>query len=159
MSQDAIGRKGRKNCRVTGKTSDERSNVATANLTNPPGTSIMQSENSPRIARIRYWPSYIVHRCDCNDLRVSVGEKEVWREVMAEAGDCRVRIFERSFRRNLCGTRTCIERHGSEIFALVKTPCGRSVQVFEFCIAPPVSSMRADWCCFCAVDNRLQKQL
>ena len=101
MSQAAIGKKGRKNCRVMGRTREVSSSDATAVLTNAPGCSIMHSEKIPSMASIRYWPSYAVHRCDCKDRRVSAGEKEVCRVVIVEAGDCRFRSFERSFRRSL----------------------------------------------------------
>jgi hypothetical protein len=58
---------------------------------------------------------------------VSVGEKDVCRVVMEEAGDWRLRSFERSFRRNLCGTKNLIVRHGKEMFDFEKTLCGCSV--------------------------------
>jgi hypothetical protein len=71
-----------------------------------------QRENTPRKASSRYCPSYRDQRCDCNARMVSVGEKEVCREVIEDAGDCRFRSFDLNFRLNLCGTSNCIDLHG-----------------------------------------------
>ena len=76
----------------------------------------------PRKARNRYCPSYNVHLCDCSARRVSTGLKEVCRAVMEEAGDWRFRIFERSFRRILWGTRSFNDRHGSCTFDFENAP-------------------------------------
>lgn len=126
MSHAAIGRKGRKNWRVMGRTRERSKNDATAVLTSAPGDSMMQSENMPRIARRRYWPSYSVHRWHCRERNVSAGEKEVWRAVIEEAGDWRLRSLERSFRRIRCGTKSLIVRHGKEMLDFEKTLGGCS---------------------------------
>lgn len=57
---------------------------------------------------------------------MSTGEKEVWRVVIDDAGDCRLRNFERSFRRNLLGMKSFIVRHGKVMLDLEKTLCGWS---------------------------------
>ena len=49
-----MGRKGRKNCRVIGRTRDVRSNVATNALGKGPGDSMMLNEKMKRTASIRY---------------------------------------------------------------------------------------------------------
>ena len=100
MSQVKIGRVGRKNCLVMGRTRDERSRIATAVFGSGPGFSMTHRENMPRIAIMRYCPSYMVQRCERSDRSVSTGEKDVLRLAMAEAGDCRLRSFDRSFRRS-----------------------------------------------------------
>ena len=94
------------------------SSVAIAAFTKGPGTSIMLRANNPTMARTKYCPSYMVHLWACNDLSVSDGDRDVWREDNDDAGDCLVLSFERSFRRNLCGTSICNDRHGSETLGL-----------------------------------------
>lgn len=101
MRYAAMGMNGMKNCLVIGRTSEARSNVATAVLTRGPGDSIMDKEKMPKKARSNQCPSYIVHLCACKDLRVSNGENDVCNAVIEDAGDCRFRSFERSFRRSL----------------------------------------------------------
>ncbi len=68
-------------------------------LTIGPGEGIMHREKMPRIMSMRYCPSYTDQRCCRNDLKVSWTEKDVLSVVMEEEGDCRLRIFERNFRR------------------------------------------------------------
>lgn len=101
MSHANIGRAGRKNCRVMGRTSEVRRSVARPVLIRGPGFWMTQSEKIPKKAKKRYCPSNIVHLCDCSARSVSIGLNEVWRAVIEEAGDCRFRIFDRSFRRIL----------------------------------------------------------
>jgi hypothetical protein len=134
MSHAKIGRAGKKNCRVIGRTKELRSNIATTVLSRGPGFWITQSEKIPRKARNRYCPSHIVHLCDCSARSVSRGFMEVWRAVIEEAGDCRLRIFDRSFRRILWGTRSFNDRHGSCTFAFAKAPSCHEGD--EACMAP-----------------------
>ena len=57
MSQLIIGRKGRKNCLVTGIIRLVRSSVATAVLVSGPGLSMIDSEKMPSTASRRYCAS------------------------------------------------------------------------------------------------------
>lgn len=93
--------KGRKNCRVMGKISDVNNKLATNVFVNGPGDSITLREKIPTIARNNHCPSYNVHLCSCNDLIVSAGENEVCNAAIEEAGDCRLRNFDRSLRLTL----------------------------------------------------------
>lgn len=43
--------------------------------------------------------------------------------VIEDAGDCRFRSFDLSFLRNLCGTRSCIDRHGTCRGDFKNVPC------------------------------------
>jgi hypothetical protein len=58
MSQAAIGRNGRKNWRVIGRTREKSNSDATEVFTSAPGDSIMHIENMPRIASMRYCPRH-----------------------------------------------------------------------------------------------------
>jgi hypothetical protein len=58
---------------------------------------------------------------------VSTGEKDVCSAVMDDAGDSRLRSFERSFRRKRCGKKSLMVHHGNEMLDLEKTLCGCSV--------------------------------
>lgn len=108
-----MGMKGKKNCRVIGKTSDVRSSVAMAVLTNGAGVSIMLKQKMPRMARRSHCPSRTDHLCSCNARTVSTGETEVCRAEIEDAGDCLPFSFDRIFRRNLCGTNNAINFHGT----------------------------------------------
>ena len=103
MSHAKIGRAGRKNCRVMGRTRELMRSVAITVFIKGPGFRMTQREKIPRKAKNRYCPSHTVHLCFCSALSVSSGFIEVWRAVIVEAGDCRFLIFERSFRRILWG--------------------------------------------------------
>ena len=96
-----MGMKGRKNCLVIGSSNEVPINVATSILARGPGDSIMLNEKIPKNARMSHCPSCHVHLCCCKDLRVSAGEKDVCKAVIEDAGDSRLRSFERSFRRIL----------------------------------------------------------
>jgi len=54
MSHDAMGRKGRKNCRVIGMIKVNKSALAISVLMIAPGDSIMERQNMPSIASIKY---------------------------------------------------------------------------------------------------------
>lgn len=59
---------------------------------------------------------------------------------MEEAGDWRLRSLERSLRRILWGTSSCIDRHGSWNCALDSRFLGWSFQASRgLCIAPSIS--------------------
>jgi hypothetical protein len=87
-----------------------------------------QRENIPRNASSRYCPSYSDQRCDCNARMVWAGEKDVCKLVIEDVGDCRFRSFDLSLRRILCGTRSCIDRHGICICTEGNLPCCLSFQ-------------------------------
>ena len=57
MSQAAMGRKGRKNCRVIGRRREVSRRVAIGSLTAGPGVWMMHNEKMPKSASMRYWPS------------------------------------------------------------------------------------------------------
>ena len=57
----AIGRNGRKNCRVSGMTREVRSSVATIAFGRGPGDCIMVRAKMPMTANIKYCPSRMVH--------------------------------------------------------------------------------------------------
>lgn len=56
-----MGMKGRKNCRVIGRSRDRPMNVATNILIMGPGDSIIHREKMPRKERIIHCPSCHVH--------------------------------------------------------------------------------------------------
>lgn len=86
-----------------------------------------EREKMPTIIRSRYWKSYKVHRCDCSERNVSLGEKEVWSEAIEEAGETRLRNLDRNLRRMRCGMSSLNERHGTTgIWTLANWLCGRS---------------------------------
>jgi hypothetical protein len=113
---------------VIGRTREVKRSVATTVLTSAPGVCITQREKIPRNASSRYCPSYIDQRCDCNARIVWVGEKEVCKVVIEDAGDCRFRSLDLSRRRNLWGTRSCIDRHGICMWIVENLPCCLSFQ-------------------------------
>jgi hypothetical protein len=86
-----------------------------------------QREKIPRNASSKYCPSYSDQRCDCNARMVWVGEKDVCK-LVEDAGDCRFRSFDLSLRRILCGTRSCIDRHGICMCTVENLPCCLSFQ-------------------------------
>jgi hypothetical protein len=54
---------------------------------------------------------------------VYVGEKDVCSAAIEDAGDWRFRSFDLSLRRNLWGTRSCIDRHGTWKCDFKNVPC------------------------------------
>ena len=108
-SHVAMGRKGRKNCLVTGMIREMRSSVATTVLTNAPGCCMIDNENTPSITINRYCASYALHRCFRNARSVSLGLKDVCSAESVEAGDWRLRMRDRSFLRMRWGTTTGID--------------------------------------------------
>jgi len=59
-----MGRKGRKNCRVMGISSENRRRLEIAVFPSGPGDCMTVREKMPRISNRRYWKSYTVHRWD-----------------------------------------------------------------------------------------------
>lgn len=94
-----MGRKGRKNCLVMGKIKDNINKVDIKVLTSGPGCSIIDKQNMPKIARMRYWPSQKDHLWALSERSVSDGSHDVWRVARLEPGDWPLLIRDPNFLR------------------------------------------------------------
>lgn len=94
-SQVNAGRNGSRNCLVMGRTKPAISIAAANVFANGPGDSDTESEKMATMARKRYWASYMDQGCVRSERSVSLGENEVLREEMEDAGDRLLRIRER----------------------------------------------------------------
>jgi hypothetical protein len=91
-----IGTKGKKNCLVTG-TSSNPPNPTTAASFNIAGEGLIDSAKITSRARTIYWQSYTLHLCNLSSLKVSYGENDVSTSVIDDAGDCLACNLDRSF--------------------------------------------------------------
>ena len=97
--------KGRKNCEVIGIMSNVVMPATIRVLTSGGKLWFRYSEPAAIVNQNKCCRSYSVHRCANSFIIVFVGSTEVCREANDEAGDCRLRILEASFRRRRCGIR------------------------------------------------------
>ena len=86
------GRNGRRNCLDMGRTRPPMRRAAAKVLAKGPGASLTERAKMATMARIRYWPSYMLQGWVRSERRVSAGEKEVSREAMDDVGDWRLRM-------------------------------------------------------------------
>ena len=91
-SQVRVGSNGRRNCRVMGKHRPVMSSVAMNVLAKGPGASLTEREKMARMARKRYWASYMLQEWVRRERRVSEGEKDVSRPAMDDVGAWRLRM-------------------------------------------------------------------
>lgn len=87
-----VGSNGRRNCRVMGIHRPVMSSVAMNVLAKGPGASLTEREKMARMARKRYWASYMLQEWVRRERRVSEGEKDVSRPAMDDVGAWRLRM-------------------------------------------------------------------
>lgn len=89
-----------------GRTRPPISRAAAKVFAKGPGASLTEREKMATMARMRYWPSYMLHGWVRSERSVSAGEKEVSREAMDDVGDWRLRMRDLvalHFLRTRCG--------------------------------------------------------